>query len=82
MIGQYPPVYERREYGSITDLAVTAEFRRRGVGRRLFEAARDWFASGGLDRLEVRVATTNELSTAFWRGLGFEPYMESLRRPL
>jgi hypothetical protein len=34
------------------------------------------------DRLEVRVATTNELSTAFWRKLGFEPYMESLRRPL
>lgn len=44
----------------------------------LVEAAKGWFASRGLDRLEVRVATTNEVSTVFWRKMGFTAYLESM----
>ena len=75
-VASYPPVFTATRYGSIFDLAVTASWRRRGVGARLVEAARAWFRQRGLTRAEVRVQTANPLSTAFWRKEGFTPYVE------
>jgi GNAT superfamily N-acetyltransferase len=71
---QLPPVFAERLYGDIFDLSVTADYRRRGVGVKLFAAAQAWFKSRGVRRMETRVATTNEVSTGFWRKMGFRPY--------
>lgn len=71
---QLPPVFAQRLYGDIFDLAVTESHRRRGVGEKLFAAAQAWFKSRGVRRMETRVATTNEVSTAFWRKMGFRSY--------
>ncbi len=74
MVAQLPPVFAHRIYGDIYDLAVTASHRRRGVGEKLFAAAQAWFKARGVRRMETRVATTNEISTAFWRKMGFRSY--------
>jgi GNAT superfamily N-acetyltransferase len=60
------------------DLAVTKQWRRKGIGVQLFNAAKQWFDSSGVKRVEVRVATSNETALGFWRKLGFKPYMETM----
>lgn len=77
MIQDYPPVFEVKQYGLISDLAVTSEYRRSGVGRHLANIAKDWFIQKGMTRAEIGVAVTNEVSTSFWSKMGFRSYKES-----
>lgn len=77
-VAEMPPVFERKVCGQIFDLAVTKRFRRTEIGRRLFERAAEWFESRGIDRIELTVAVSNPVSTAFWRRLGFKRYTERL----
>lgn len=75
-------VFAGGEHGLIADLAVTEAFRRRGVGERLLRRSMRWFSSKGVKTAEVRVATTNPVSAAFWRKMGFEPCMTLCRKEL
>ncbi len=75
-ISKYPPVYEHQEYGTIFDLAVTGTYQRQGIGQALVEEALGWFAEQHIRRVEVRVASSNERSTVFWKKMGFVPYIE------
>jgi ribosomal protein S18 acetylase RimI-like enzyme len=77
-ISKYPPVYNLVEYGQIMDLAITNKYRRSGIGKALVNAAQCWFSAHNVNRLEARVAVSNEISTAFWRKMGFMPYIETL----
>ncbi|MHC4715164.1 MAG: GNAT family N-acetyltransferase [Planctomycetota bacterium] len=72
------PVFLNRRIGFISDLAVTAACRRSGIGKRLTQAALDRFASRGIARVEVNVATTNPVSTAFWRKMGFAAHVQRM----
>ncbi len=78
VVSRYPPVFRYNTYGTISDLAVNAAYRRQGIGEALVEYACTWFAECEIARIELRVATTNEVSTAFWRKMGFRPYVEIL----
>ena len=81
-ISKYPPVYEHQEYGAIFDLALTENYRRKGIGQALVEAALQWFSEQEIHRVEVRVATSNEISTAFWKKIGFVPYLEVIYKEI
>jgi len=81
-IATRPPVFRDREYGTIWDLAVTASARGQGVGTALLNEMRQWFAQKEVDRIEVRVASTNESAQGFWRKAGFRPYMDSMYQQL
>ncbi len=76
------PVFAVSEVGVVDDLVVQEEFRRNGVGQALLQSAYQWFTKRGILRIEVGMLTTNEISTAFWREMGFEPYRETLKRNL
>ena len=71
-----PPVRPKGRYGYIVDLMVTERHRRRGVGRKLFNAAVEWFRFKDIRRVEIKAAVLNEQSIAFWNSLGFKTYME------
>lgn len=75
---KYPPVIVEQDYGQILDAAVTADYRRTGVGERMFGALRDWFRLSGVHRIEVRHWASNEIASRFWRKMGFEPCLETL----
>ena len=77
-LARYPPVFEKRDYGTVFDLAVTGHCRRKGIGKRLYHAAENWLTDHGIRRIEVRVAVSNEASTAFWRKMGFSPYVTTV----
>jgi ribosomal protein S18 acetylase RimI-like enzyme len=72
-LAKYPPVLEKRDYGTVFDLAVTKRCRRTGIGERLYQAVQAWFAERGVHRVEIRVVVANEVSSAFWRKMGFSP---------
>jgi len=61
---------------------VSANERRRGVGRALAERALLWVEEQGVERCEVRVADANVEGQRFWRALGFGDLMDVLQRRL
>ena len=65
-------------YGHIAHMCVTARWRRRGIGRRLFRILREWFWKKGLPSIHIYVSRFSSVSQLFWRGLGFESYIERL----
>ena len=73
-----PPIYEKCLCGHIDNIAVLAEFRRSGIGGRLFQEIKCWFQSQGIERIELYVAIKNEESINFWRKMGFEAYLEHM----
>ena len=77
-----PPIHDEVERAQITDLWVTPDCRRSGVGRQLVEGALRWVEGQGVARVEVRVATGNAEGQAFWRALGFGDFMDVLHRRL
>ena len=77
MVQDYPPVFEIKKYGVICDLAVASEYRRIGIGMHLVNIAMAWFVKKGMNRAEIAVAVTNEISTSFWNKMGFKPYKET-----
>ena len=74
-IMQYASFFGARQYGFVEDLAVTGNYRGQGVGKQLFLRSADWFRSQGVTRIELRVASTNEVSQAFWQRLGFTDFI-------
>ena len=75
-IQNYPPAFEIKRYGLVNDLAVASAYRRIGIGQHLFDLVKDWFAEKDIRRIEIEVATTNEVSTSFWGKMNFKPYKE------
>jgi len=80
MINTLPPVFAKREYGFISDLAVAPAYRKRGIGTALMEKTVDWFLAQGIDRVELRVAAFNEIGISFWRSSGFEEHVYVMDR--
>ena len=75
-IQNYPPAFEITRYGLINDLAVTAKYRRVGIGEHILEMAKNWFEKKAIKRIEAEVVIANEISTSFWAKIGFKPYKE------
>ena len=73
-------VFARPRHAEIIDLFVCQIHRRRGIGERLVREVEDRFSERGIDRFEARVAVRNEVSTTFWRKIGYEPYTETVFR--
>jgi len=73
-----PPVLRECARAEILDLWVEPAGRGRGHGRALARAALAWIAERGATRTEVRVAARNDAGRAFWRALGFAPFVDVL----
>ncbi len=65
-------------HGHIAHMCVNEQWRRRGVGRRLFASLRDLFREQGVSPIHVYVSPFNSVSQLFWRSLGFGDYIERL----
>ena len=74
----YPPLFLEKTCGFISDIAVTNEYQRKGIGSTLLERVFTWFAARGIKRVELRVASQNQIGYAFWKKHGFTDYMHIL----
>ena len=70
-IDHAPPILQETERAELTDIGVRADARRRGIARRLVEAALAWVRAAGVERVEIQVAVHNPEGQAFWREHGF-----------
>ncbi len=77
-VSNYPPVFELKKYGMISDTTVATEHRRKGIGEALYRHAMEWFDTKGIGRVELRVANVNPVSQGFWSKMGFIPYMTTM----
>ena len=75
-----PPFIRIRKNGVISNLFVEEAFRRRGIGRKLFDFARKWFEQKGVEHLLVTVVHHSPVAQGFWRAMGFTDYLDALTR--
>lgn len=66
------PIVRPTLVAEIDTLVVGHAFRRRGVGKRLVEAALQWARDNGATRTELGVYEFNDAARAFWASLGFQ----------
>ena len=60
----------RTDTSALWDLRVDHDYRRQGVGRRLFEAAGAWSKARGLVRMKIETQNTNVAACRFYRAMG------------
>ena len=77
-----PDFFHERARGRIEDTWIRPEHRRSGIARGLVESALEWIRSRGAGRVILQVAQRNDAGQAFWRELGFEPFMDVMERDL
>ena len=67
-----PLVGQMRAHSGVLGMAVAAEFRGQGVGRRLIEGALALADQQGLARVELTVHADNHNAQALYQSVGFE----------
>ena len=82
MVLENPPVVPWPAYGHISELAVTAAERRKGIGGRLLDAADVWFKKHDCAYVETNVSVANEVSRGFWTRNGYRDFIERRRKEL
>ncbi len=58
--------------GGIPNYAVLPSFQQQGIGKRLVEAALDYFRSSGMECVRIETLEQNEVGKHFYPKLGFE----------
>jgi len=69
-----------RRFAEIDSFGLTAQARRRGIGRLLMQASEAWARERGLPKLELQVHAFNTGAIAFYETDGFTPMMHRLER--
>ncbi len=72
----------RKNYGYIHDVAITADYRRNGIGEKMYDEILKWFHSRGIDCVEVEVTVKNRVAYSFWKKRGFTDYKHTLYRQI
>ena len=65
------PLQVQRRRGHVEDIVVQREYRRRGVGRAMMEAAAAWCERAGAEQLLLTVWDGNASAEAFYRRMGY-----------
>ncbi len=66
----------------ISDIAVTAPARHKGIGRHLFEASLQWAKDRNADRMELNVWEFNKNAIAFYERNGMQTLNQTMSLPL
>ncbi len=82
LILENPAIVANPRFGYVSDLAVAAASRSRGIGSRLLEEAHAWFRKRGVKVAEVQVSALNARAAAFWKRHGYAPFVERLQKGL
>jgi ribosomal protein S18 acetylase RimI-like enzyme len=76
------PGLKSKKFGYIHDMAVTASYRRAGIGEKMLGEAIKWFSSKNIDRVELEITAKNQVAASFWKKHRFTIYMHKLYRQI
>ena len=65
--------FELNKKGYIAETVIKAAYRNQGIGKELFEAARNWLQDQDADHIELQVSVKNPGAIKFWEDNGFTP---------
>jgi GNAT superfamily N-acetyltransferase len=77
-----PDIFDQEAGGFIADIYVDSTVRRRGIGRALAQAVKDWFRRHHVKYFDWQVAFHNPGAMAFWRAIGGREVMVRMRADL
>ncbi len=77
-VAHHSPVFQPKAYGDIAEIAVKGEYRRQSIGEALLTQMKKFFTHQGINRIETRVSTKNEVACLFWKKYGFQRYLDDL----
>lgn len=70
-------------HATVGHLFVDPDYRRKGIGRKLFESVAGWAtAQDNVSHFEMPVLAADSSAAEFWRALGFTPFIQRLWAPL
>ncbi|MBK6617259.1 MAG: GNAT family N-acetyltransferase [Nitrosomonas sp.] len=64
-------IYQRNAHCGSLMIGVSASHQRRGIGRRLMQAALEWASSRDIERIELTVAEANLAAIGLYQQFGF-----------
>lgn len=67
--------FESRRFGYVSDLIVSPDARRQGVGRALWERCALWFKGLGIDVVRVHIAVASPEARRFWDRVGASDFL-------
>ncbi|MGH2795146.1 MAG: GNAT family N-acetyltransferase [Actinomycetota bacterium] len=79
---EYPSRMSSERSVELSRVVVRADRRGRGIGKALIGAAAQWARDRRVRHLNAAVFVANEASRRFWRGAGFEVWVERMVRPV
>jgi len=74
--------FKLEEFGYVHHIAITADYRQKGIGENMFDEILKWFRSKGIDRVELEVTARNQVAYSFWKKHGFTDYAHTLYRQI
>ena len=81
-IREPPPGFKREKYGYVDSMAVTASYRRNGIGEKMLTEIMKWFQSKGINRVELGTAAQNIAANSFWQKQGFTIYRHAFYKEI
>ena len=74
----YEPIVQHG-YAEVVDLIVSAPHRRKGIGTKLMDAAKEWGKMRSLDYFELFVLSNAKGEVAFYEEYGFDTVSHTMR---
>ena len=81
-VKQPVPGAARKKWGVIEHLFITKNYRRLGIGEKMYQEILKWFHSKDIDRVELMVVAKNEAACSFWKKHGFGDFEHTLYRQI
>jgi ribosomal protein S18 acetylase RimI-like enzyme len=63
---------------SIVHLFVTKDYRRRGIGEKMYAEMLRWFHARDINRVELQVIVRNKSAVSFWKKHGYLDFQNTL----
>lgn len=76
------PIYRRRRTLYVGEIAVPAEHRVRGIGRRLMERVHQWGREQGISEVELQLWERNQEAIRFYESLGYRNWRRTMRHEM
>ncbi len=76
----YALVSVEKNVGEIDSIFVVAEYRRRGLGKKMIEKSHAWLAEHNVKKIIIGVAEGNESAFPFYQKLGYLPRLTILEK--